>query len=57
MKCKTFKVVNKSEAYRVTGKGPISTKWVDTDKNSSFKANKIERTFSVRRPRWNSSGM
>ena len=28
-----FKVVKKSEAYRVTGKGPISTKWVDTDKS------------------------
>jgi hypothetical protein len=32
MKNKIFKVVKKSEAYRVTGKGPISTKWVDTDK-------------------------
>ena len=32
MKGKTFKVVKKSEAYRVTGKGLISTKWVDTDK-------------------------
>ena len=30
---KIFKVVKKSEAYRVTGKGPISTKWVDTDKS------------------------
>ena len=28
MKNKTFKVVKKSEAYRVTGKPPISTKWV-----------------------------
>ena len=33
MKEKIFKVVKKSEAYRVTGKGPISTKWVDTDKS------------------------
>ena len=33
MKGKTFKVVKKSEAYRVIGKGPISTKWVDTDKS------------------------
>ena len=33
MKNKTFKVVKKSEAYRVTGKPPISTKWVDTDKS------------------------
>ena len=32
MKGKTFKVVKKSDACRVTGKGPISTKWVDTDK-------------------------
>ena len=30
---KIFKVVKKSESYRVTGKGPISTKWVDTDKS------------------------
>ena len=30
---KTFVVVKKSEAYRVTGTHPISTKWVDTDKN------------------------
>ena len=33
MKGETFKVVKKSEAYRVTGKVPISTKWVDTDKS------------------------
>ena len=33
MKNKTFQVVKKSEAYRVTGKSPISTKWVDTDKS------------------------
>ena len=33
MKGKTFKVVKKSEAYKVTGKRPISTKWVDTDKS------------------------
>ena len=31
MKGKIFKVVNKSEAWRITGKAPISTKWVDTD--------------------------
>ena len=29
---KIFKVVKKSEAWRVTGKAPISTKCVDTDK-------------------------
>ena len=33
MKDKIFKVVRKEEAWRVTGKAPISTKWVDTDKN------------------------
>ena len=32
MKGKIFKVVKKSEAWRITGKAPISTKWVDTDK-------------------------
>ena len=32
MKDKIFKVVQRSEAWRVTGKAPISTKWVDTDK-------------------------
>jgi hypothetical protein len=33
MKGHTFVVVKKAEAYRVTGRGPISTKWVDTDKS------------------------
>ncbi len=33
MKGKIFKVVKKEEAWQVTGKAPISTKWVDTDKN------------------------
>ena len=33
MKGKVFKVVKKSEAYRVTGKGPISTKWGGTYKS------------------------
>ena len=33
MKSKIFKVVKKSEALRVIGKNPISTKWVDTDKS------------------------
>ena len=33
MKGKTFKVVKKTEAYRVTGKGLISRKWFDTDKS------------------------
>ena len=33
MKEKIFKVVKKSESYRLTGRGPISTKWVDTDKS------------------------
>ena len=32
MKGKIFKVVKKEEAWRVTGKAPMSTKWVDTDK-------------------------
>ena len=32
MKGKIFEVVKKEEAWRVTGKAPISTKWVDTDK-------------------------
>jgi hypothetical protein len=32
MKGKIFKVVKREEAWRVTGKPPISTKWVDTDK-------------------------
>ena len=32
MKGKIFKVVKKSEAWEKTGRAPISTKWVDTDK-------------------------
>ena len=32
MKGRIFKVVKKDEAWKVTGKAPISTKWVDTDK-------------------------
>jgi hypothetical protein len=32
MKGNIYKVVKKSEAWEVTGKAPISTKWVDTDK-------------------------
>ena len=32
MKGKIFKVAKKSEAWRFTGKAPISTKWVNTDK-------------------------
>ena len=32
MKGKIFKLVKKSEAWRITGKAPISTKWVDTVK-------------------------
>jgi hypothetical protein len=32
MKGKIFKVVKRAEAWKVTGKAPISTKWVDTDK-------------------------
>jgi hypothetical protein len=30
---RTVKIVPKSEAYRVTGRPPISTKWVDVDKS------------------------
>lgn len=30
MKKKTFKVINKKESYEVTGKGPISIKWILT---------------------------
>jgi hypothetical protein len=33
MKGKTFVVVKTEEAWRVTGKAPITTKWVDTDKS------------------------
>jgi hypothetical protein len=32
MKGKIFKVVKREEAWRITGRAPISTKWVDTDK-------------------------
>ena len=32
MKGNIFRVVPKSEAWAVTGRAPISTKWVDTDK-------------------------
>jgi hypothetical protein len=32
MKNNIFKVVKKEEAWRKTGRAPISTKWVDTDK-------------------------
>ena len=33
MKGSKFRVVKRDEAYRVTGKKPIPTKWVDTDKS------------------------
>ena len=33
MKGKTFEVVKTEEAFRVTGKKPIGTRWVDTDKS------------------------
>ncbi len=33
---KTFKVVNRAEAFEKTGKPPISTKWVDTDMKICF---------------------
>jgi len=32
MRGKIFKVVDVAEAWQRTGKAPISTKWVDTDK-------------------------
>ena len=32
MKGSIFKIVKRAEAWRVTGKAPITTKWVDTDK-------------------------
>ena len=32
MKGKIFKVVKRAESWRMTGKAPITTKWVDTDK-------------------------
>ena len=32
MKAKVIKVVKRQESYDVTGRAPISTKWVDTDK-------------------------
>ena len=32
MKGKIFKIVKRTEAWRVTGRAPITTKWVDTDK-------------------------
>ena len=44
MQGKTFRVVKKDEARRVTGREPISTKWVDTNKGDD----KIPNT----RARW-----
>ena len=32
MLSRTVKIVKTAEAYEKTGKGPISTKWVDVDK-------------------------
>ena len=33
MKGKTFKIVKRTDSWERTGKSPISTKWVDTDKS------------------------
>ena len=41
-------VVKKSEAYRVTGKAPISTKWVDTDKSHGTGERKVRSRWVAR---------
>ena len=48
MKGKIFKVVEKEEAWRVTGKAPISTKWVDTDKTHGTKEAMVRSRWVAR---------
>jgi len=48
MKGKIFKVVKKSEAWSVTGKAPISTKWVDTDKTHGAGAPMVRARWVAR---------
>ena len=48
MKGKTFKVVKRSEAYERTGKAPISTKWVDTDKSHGVGEMKVRSRWVAR---------
>ncbi len=68
MKGKTFKVVKRAEAFEVTRKSPISTKWVDADKphgvgrsrcdpggrpgTSSPTGSEIEKIYSARHHLW-----
>ena len=48
MKGKTFEVVKKEEAYRVTGKAPIGTRWVDTDKSHGVGDLKVRSRWVAR---------
>ena len=53
MKNVKFKVVKRSEAYNKTGKSPLSTKWVDTDKThgtgkAEIRARWVARDFKPR---------
>ena len=48
MKGKIFKVVKKAEAWEVTGKAPISTKWVDTDKTHGTKEPEVRSRWVAR---------
>ena len=48
MKNNTFKVVKRSEAFEKTGKKPLSTKWVDTDKSHGVGELKVRSRWVAR---------
>ena len=48
MKGKTFKIVKRAEAFEKTGKPPISTKWVDTDKSHGVGEMKVRSRWVAR---------
>ena len=48
MKGKIFKVVEKEEAWKVIGKAPISTKFVDTDKTHGTKEAMVRSRWVAR---------
>jgi hypothetical protein len=48
MKGRTFVVVKKAEAIKVTGRKPISTKWVDTDKSHGMGEMLVRSRFVAR---------
>ena len=48
MKGRTFVVVKRAEAFKVTGQKPISTKWVDTDKSHGMGEVLVRSRFVAR---------